>query len=200
MSSWKTTEDFSLLFWFFRLQCGHDDVVVEDFAQDRTLDASPSASMWPRRCRRGRRGPVHGTGHDLFASMWPRRCRRGRRSEGLPWKARASCFNVATTMSSWKTRKFGRIRPLILPLQCGHDDVVVEDWTPDGRLKPEYAASMWPRRCRRGRRSTRLRPGWRRISFNVATTMSSWKTWNIAADFVVNGKLQCGHDDVVVED
>ena len=93
------------------------------------LGGTWSPSMWPRRCRRGRRRDTTDKGGTELPSMWPRRCRRGRLADLFGERVVIPPFNVATTMSSWKTcRSWG---PPCEPL----------------------APSMWPRRCRRGRRN-----------------------------------------------
>ena len=137
---------------------------------------SGTASMRPRRCRRGRLEMLRRVCSAAVASMWPRRCRRGRRSGGSPGRRPPKGFNVATTMSSWKTESFCPVWGLVSKLQCGHDDVVVEDEKLRiGALEHSHA-SMWPRRCRRGR-----------LSF-LSLQLKEFQM------------LQCGHDDVVVED
>ena len=179
----------------------------------------PTASMGPRRCRRGRRRGrrrVIGTlerlqwGHadvgvedpgcrmprsDKAASMGPRRCRRGRPS--------GSSGSPSKTHASMGPRRCRRGRP-----------------GPGCPRRKALGASMGPRRCRRGRRLPIQLVEHPSGSFNGATPMSAWKTDRVAqctrAGF--NGatpmsawkrlepsrgtmpSLQWGHADVGVED
>ena len=134
-----------------------------------------SASIWPRRQRRGERtarrtGPEDGQGFNLattsaswrtapvqvrtpresVASIWPRRQRRGERTAGGRRRPRRPCFNLATTSASWRTPS------------C-------------------------PRRPRRS------------AGFNLATTSASWRTRRPPRVTPGRQPLQFGHDVSVVE-
>src|SRR5947209_7293561 len=84
--------------------------------------------------------------------MGPRRWGRGRRHPCTSSMSRSACFNGATTLGSWKTRRERQPVQDQSTLQWGHDAGVVED--------------------RRGRVATVRVPG----CFNGATTLGSWKT------------------------
>ena len=153
MSSWKTPKDqFVKRLKHSPLQCGHDDVVVEDASDGEEHRRGPGASMWPRRCRRGRLERAHRAGNVDTASMWPRRCRRGRRQH-------RSRHPAAATASMWPRRcRRGRLRERP---QTSQPDCDASMWprrcrrgrpTIDLTLGIDPIASMWPRRCRRGRR------------------------------------------------
>ena len=184
-----------------RFQCGHGDVAVEDFSPRRESLPDGHASMWPRRCRRGRpdRKAVDRKrpfGFNVATAMSPWKTSTSESDAIVP-----EHFNVATAMSPWKTQRSRSPRySSRWLLQCGHGDVAVEDLDGSRGEDVEVHASMWPRRCRRGRhnglarafRSTsasmwprRCRRG-RLLLFSL---LSSRYTW-----------LQCGHGDVAVED
>ncbi len=168
--------------------------------------AARRASMGPRRCRRGRRrswpnrsGRSCGSGFNgatpmsawktargvgrvgpvEAASMGPRRCRRGRRRGTWTPSGSPTCFNGATPMSAWKTPPRPGLNRAAVELQWGHADVGVEDVPPADATTPVRTASMGPRRCRRGRRSTMNPSPGSLASFNGATPMSAWKTRGI---------------------
>ncbi len=107
--------------------------------------------------------------------MGPRRCRRGRPA-GPTMPGRPSGFNGATPMSAWKTGLTGSYLFRAVRLQWGHADVGVEDRAGASDAGLGDAASMGPRRCRRGR-----------------PREMSWEGSGPS-------KLQWGHADVGVED
>ena len=133
------------------------------------------------------------------ASIWPRRQRRG---EPSSWPRRgdtSSCFNLATTSASWRTRKPAAASPGCGMLQFGHDVSVVEN--PDTLLGNMIAmsASIWPRRQRRGEPTGRPPCGRSSASFNLATTSASWRTAAPTRAYADKVALQFGHDVSVVE-
>ncbi len=177
MSSWKTCGLSGATSWDWQLQWSHDDVVVENAECTAAADAGlRTASMEPRRCRRGKRRGGGQRGFSFPASMEPRRCRRGKRVVVPAGRAQeALSFNGATTMSSWKTTIVITNLNITELLQWSHDDVVVENG------QAHHPAGLG-------------RPG-----FNGATTMSSWKTLVVTMRATTVDPLQWSHDDVVVE-
>ncbi len=147
---------------------GHADVGVEDGVEDDDVARRRRSLQWPcsRRCRRGRRRG---------------RLRERRKVGVLQWPA--------TPMSAWKTPR--KTRGVAYGLSCGpwgHADVGVEDcvedrdeaaaiagpfngatpmsawktaWRSPWSDRHRHAASMGPRRCRRGRLD-RGHLGWHR--------------------------------------
>ena len=128
MSSWKTPEDEDNPYTILPLQWSHDDVVVENKI------AMPEQSGWDLLqwshddvvVENDIRGNVaHGTPPQL---QWSHDDVVVENPPPKPEPIVAHpCFNGATTMSSWKTRK-GRSRGGGMGgLQWSHDDVVVEN-------------------------------------------------------------------------
>ncbi len=138
------------------------------------ISSARTASMGPRRCRRGRPTRRPSSPSRASASMGPRRCRRGRASAAFSVFSMKSSFNGAASLP---TRKAARVRPRPSPrarLQWGR---VVADaegllawrrWAANAvlqwgrvvadaegtalrRIRRLAVASMGPRRCRRGR-------------------------------------------------
>ena len=277
MSSWKTLDEASQQDPRRTLQWSHDDVVVENRAASTRAARAPFASMEPRRCRRGKLGPLLGLlsdalllqwSHDdvvvenLFsrcggmidseASMEPRRCRRGKQCPTNPRSPSACSLQWShddVVVENLPHRRAGLREQH--ELQWSHDDVVVENIKMAWKHEKWLEASMEPRRCRRGkqhlrpqsrtefrasmepRRCRRGKPALRSpyctesssssalqwshddvvvenfpfvnwivqqpCSFNGATTMSSWKTSSSALPALASQSLQWSHDDVVVE-
>ncbi len=111
------------------------------------------ASMGPRRCRRGRDHPRAERGHHRHASMGPRRCRRGRsRRPGprrttrrkLQWGRVVADAEGCSSCRPGHHGAWGFNGAASLPTRKA-----ASPWRPHGG-RP--AASMGPRRCRRGRR------------------------------------------------
>ncbi len=162
----------------YELQWGHGEFAVENAELQRgAWSESGSASMGPRRIRRGEPPPERGPGqrrgklqwgHGEFAveneptrhrcasgrvaSMGPRRIRRG---EPVPPAAydvrRPGGFNGATANSPWRTRT-GAPRPDRADrLQWGHGEFAVENGRrAHSARRGAGGASMGPRRIRRG--------------------------------------------------
>ena len=114
--------------------------------------------MWPRRCRRGRLHPSRpkGTGNIRLQCGHGDVAVEDFRTGQLRRSSTSVRFNVATAMSPWKTRRPSvPDEPAPKASMC-HGDVAVEN----DALKPKNVvndfASMWPRRCRRGRRRAGL--------------------------------------------
>ena len=181
------------------LQCGHGDVAGGDTppapsARTSTgFNVATAMSPW--------KNAIFSTSEALArdASMWPRRCRRGRR-EWREW---------TRSRGEWLRCGHGDVavedvgyQPRIWPvngLQCGHGDVAVEDGAERFPGDEARGASMWPRRCRRGRPIDGhpvVRPP---AGFNVATAMSPSKTNPPLPPLCDLSELQCGHGDVAVE-
>jgi len=87
------------------LQCGHGEFAVENIAKLWGVPHYSSASMRPRRIRRGEHGSAVVGEATETASMRPRRIRRGERH---------SCMYTC-----WYAGK----------LQCGHGEFAVENNT-----------------------------------------------------------------------
>ena len=88
------------------------------------------------------------------ASMGPRRRRRGRNLSPAPSQPASPCFNGATSSSTWKAMHGLPLFAAIHALQWGHVVVDVEGGPRLGRSPPRLRASMGPRRRPRGRAGT----------------------------------------------
>ena len=237
-----------------RLQFGHDVSVVENLVplwytrSATTLQFGHDVSVVENRCD-SPKSRTRGPGFNLAttSASWRTRPARVVVAEGRQG------FNLATTSASWRTAgslavisataslQFGhdvsvvengpvgvRPNPRAVSLQFGHDVSVVENvwnWAL-ARRRAHYAASIWPRRQRRGEQPlsdvargglvrmgfnlattsaswrTGLRqdrPALRRLRFNLATTSASWRTNANAVEFKRYRLLQFGHDVSVVE-
>ena len=164
------------------------------------------ASIWPRRQRRGEQDGRQDDAGLVVASIWPRRQRRGEPTTAArSWPGR-SCFNLATTSASWRTRRANtesetsrgfnlattsaswrtRLHSPGCPgrrgLQFGHDVSVVEN---SGKYfgRGDYlAASIWPRRQRRGERSRprSCPPTWSKLQFGHDVSVVENDVWDFA--------------------
>ena len=177
-ASWRTIRTEFLEAGESALQFGHDVSVVENIEGEAEAVATGRASIWPRRQRRGeqpacrvdrRREPP---GFNLATTSASWRTVRVTTTRRPP-----TSFNLATTSASWRTDmphaplvvrvelQFGHdvsvvenstsspvmfiIRPV---LQFGHDVSVVENSVHPAGPGDGAAASIWPRRQRRGER------------------------------------------------
>ena len=159
-----------------QLQWGHVVVDVEGAGQVPVPAGIPAASMGPRRRRRGRVIAAAPDMLEALASMGPRRRRRGRSSTKRSRGSRPDRrFNGATSSSTWKAPPLKYSPPQTWPLQWGHVVVDVEGkFNTLENNAAVVAASMGPRRRRRGRSGLRfLAKASRR--FNGATSSSTWK-------------------------
>src|SRR5207237_1320523 len=107
-SAWRT-----MLSWLKRmllglLQCGHAEFGVEHPLCAVDLLPAHTASMQPRRIRRGEQLPPGDVGEGNLrgdASMRPRRIRRGEQIGFCDVGANQNGFNAATPNSAWRTLK-----------------------------------------------------------------------------------------------
>ena len=174
-ASWRTARNVGNPDTKGLLQFGHDVSVVENAPSGGMDGLTRTASIWPRRQRRGERRPGQSVPPAPRASIWPRRQRRGEHVAVV----REELVVVA---SIWPRRQRRGERP-------GRG--------PGRRRLP--GASIWPRRQRRGERGCRRRGRAWRAGFNLATTSASWRTVHAAAGPVGVRPLQFGHDVSVVE-
>ena len=186
-----------------------------------------SASIRPRRCRRGEprdaeRSAKHAAvlqfGLDAVveenaasdttiiasgaASIRPRRCRRGElRLRASQEPCRRAGFNSASTLSSRRTMDPGFPHGRVLDwLQFGLDAVVEENFCFPADEKGWQGASIRPRRCRRGEPPAATRRAPRPSRFNSASTLSSRRTPLSVVDAGRRERpLQFGLDAVVEE-
>ena len=184
------------------LQWGHDEGVVEDGTDRRTVNARAIKLQWGH--DEGSWKCCRTDGRCQFcspASMGPRRRCRGSAFVDPLLSEREDRFNGATTKVSWKClatvgQDRGRARrfngattkgrgsgaepvivqePTPLALQWGHDEGVVEVTYCDKAISRRAVASMGPRRRCRGSADRRLQRRQQDRSFNGATTKVSWK-------------------------
>ena len=135
------------------------------------------ASIWPRRQRRGERGLMAARVTEVCASIWPRRQRRGELTTTAQDIVASAALQFGHDVSVVENLP-GKPLPLSRPkLQFGHDVSVVENERREreGRRRLQ-AASIWPRRQRRGEPGGGRGPGRRQEGFNLATTSASWRT------------------------
>ena len=183
------------------------------------------ASIRPRRCRRGEHARPRRLGRTpVRSSIRPRRCRRGKQPGYSTRNRRCGCFNSASTLSSRRTW-LTEAHPMgTVALQFGLDAVVEENvgvWRWHHR---RGAASIRPRRCRRGEHRLPRPEGEGREGlqfgldavveenpatpadvrtaaggFNSASTLSSRRTGSVPAFLPACHALQFGLDAVVEE-
>src|SRR5437764_1409679 len=87
---------------------------------------------------------------DGDASMGPRGRRRGDAAAGSPAQPRRAGFNGATANSPWMTDRASKAADNTAQLQWGHGEFAVDDVTLRSGQQSARAASMGPRRIRRG--------------------------------------------------
>ena len=148
--------------------------------------------------------------HDRLASIRPRRCRRGEPPAAATRRARRDqlqCglgavgeenatfarlvfpgmnrFNSASTLSSRRTTWDSKSSNCRKGLQFGLDAVVEENVVALVVAPPQGGASIRPRRCRRGERTSPSSAAASWGCFNSASTLSSRRT----------GRAHVGHSD-----
>ena len=210
---------------FGQLQFGHDVSVVENSPTSSTrspfscgFNLATTSASW-RTPAVGPRGAFRGT-----ASIWPRRQRRGERPGCGAGRLRSRGFNLATTSASWRTRDTSRGRSRTGGFNLATTSASWRTHLRRGDERPRQLASIWPRRQRRGEPrpltsvvspASKLQfghdvsvvenlgppsgPSARAARFNLATTSASWRTYRPLAVQAGGVVLQFGHDVSVVE-
>ena len=144
------------------------------------LQRARVASMRPRRIRRGRGAPGRADRQRGPASMRPRRIRRGRNRPRSAPGGRRSRFNEAAANSPRK----GQPSVIWHPVTISFNEAAANSprkGHPVCRLRRIFAASMRPRRIRRGRRARPPRRWCSSRGFNEAAANSPRKDPRIGA-------------------
>src|SRR5205807_1245347 len=93
----------------------------------------------------------------------------------------------------------GKLFVGIIKLQCGHAEFGVEKNILGYSRREHRAASMRPRRIRRGEAPQRAKSCWRPTCFNAATPNSAWRISRSRCGQALRSALQCGHAEFGVE-
>ena len=116
----------------------------------RRGSADGVASIWPRRQRRGEHHVRRLREIGDRASIWPRRQRRGERDELRPAALAGVVLQFGHDVSVVENAKQVYAALSYWLLQFGHDVSVVENQESLDKAGAKGAASIWPRRQRRG--------------------------------------------------